>query len=69
MTLTGGALASNIFWQVANYVSAGACAHLEGVLLTANTLVAFETGATLNGRILAQTATLDQATIMQPPTI
>jgi hypothetical protein len=65
--LTNGAKAKNIFWQVAGYVSVGAGAHMEGILLV-KTAVTFETGSSLNGRILAQTAcTLQVANITQPP--
>jgi hypothetical protein len=61
--LTNGALAKNIFWQNAGFVQVAVGAHLEGILLCA-TKVVFQTNASLNGRILAQTAvTLDMATI------
>ncbi|CAE8654014.1 unnamed protein product [Polarella glacialis] len=33
VTLVGGALASNIVWQVAGYVQVGVGAHMEGILL------------------------------------
>jgi cytoskeletal protein CcmA (bactofilin family) len=65
-TLSGGAQAKNIFWQVAGTVNLGAGSHLEGIVLcqTAITLV---TGASINGRLLAQTAvTLGQATVTEP---
>jgi hypothetical protein len=63
MILQGGALAKNIFWQVAEAVAVEETAHVEGILL-AKTSVVFKTGSSLNGRILAQThCTLDQATI------
>ncbi len=66
MTLTGGALAKNIFWQVADTVSIGTSAHFEGVVL-AKTLVAVKTGASANSRLLAQTAvTLQMNAITQP---
>ncbi|MDB4887424.1 MAG: hypothetical protein JWN79_2862 [Gemmatimonadetes bacterium] len=66
ITLTGGAQAKNIFWQVAGAVSIGTTAHLEGVVL-AKTLVAVKTGASVNGRLLAQTAvTLQMNAITQP---
>jgi hypothetical protein len=66
--LSGGALAKNIFWQVAGEVIVGAGAHLEGVLLV-KTAAKFLTGASLNGRVLAQTAcTLQMATITKPAT-
>ena len=66
ITLTGGALAKNIFWQVAGAVSIGTTAHFEGVVL-AKTMVAVKTGASMNGRLLAQTAvTLQMNAITQP---
>lgn len=66
VTLKGGALAKNIFWQVAGAVSIGTTAHFEGVVL-AKTMVAAKTGASINGRLLAQTAvTLQMNTLAQP---
>eukprot|EP00571_Detonula_confervacea_P005787 CAMPEP_0172327710 /NCGR_PEP_ID=MMETSP1058-20130122/59974_1 /TAXON_ID=83371 /ORGANISM="Detonula confervacea, Strain CCMP 353" /LENGTH=298 /DNA_ID=CAMNT_0013044793 /DNA_START=18 /DNA_END=913 /DNA_ORIENTATION=+ len=64
--LVGGAKAENIIWQVAGYVVVEAGAHMEGILLV-KTSVLFKTGSSLNGRILAQTATnLQMATITKP---
>jgi hypothetical protein len=61
--LSGGALAKNIFWQVAGFVNVGTTAHMEGILLV-KTQAVFMTGSSLNGRVLTQTAcTLDHATI------
>mmetsp|Transcript_11835 Transcript_11835/g.25952 ORF Transcript_11835/g.25952 Transcript_11835/m.25952 type:complete len:191 (-) Transcript_11835:110-682(-) len=61
--LEGAVKAENIFWQVAGNVVVGAGAHMEGILLV-KTKVFFETGSSLNGRILAQTAAvLQKATI------
>lgn len=66
VTLAGGALAKNIFWQVADNVSIGTTAHFEGVAL-GKTLVAAKTGASANGRLFAQTAvTLEMNTLTQP---
>lgn len=66
VTLTGGALAKNVFWQVAGAVTIGTTAHFEGVVL-AKTMIAVNTGASVNGRLLAQTAvTLQQNSITQP---
>jgi hypothetical protein len=66
VTLAGGALAKNIFWQVAGAVSIGTTAHLEGVVL-AKTLIAVNTQASVNGRLLAQTAvTLQMNAVTQP---
>ncbi|PWF48529.1 ice-binding family protein [Massilia glaciei] len=66
VTLVGGALAKNIFWQAADVVAIGTTAHFEGVVL-AKTLVSVNTGATVNGRLLAQTAvTLQKNRVTQP---
>lgn len=66
ITLAGGALAKNVFWQVAGAVTIGTTAHFEGVVL-GKTLIAVNTGAAVNGRLLAQTAvTLQQNTVTQP---
>jgi hypothetical protein len=66
ITLAGGALAKNIFWQVAGAVTIGTTAHFEGIIL-AKTMIAVNTGATVNGRLLAQTAvTLQMNAVTQP---
>ena len=66
VNLSGGALAKNIFWQVAGVASMGATAHMEGVILSA-TGITLVTGASVNGRLLAQTAvTLQSNTVAQP---
>jgi hypothetical protein len=66
ITLAGGALAKNIFWQVAGDVTIGTTAHFEGIVL-GKTLIAMNTGASMNGRLLAQTAvTLQQNTVALP---
>ena len=60
--LSGGAQAKNIFWQVAGGagVKLGTTSHFEGTIL-AKTAIHLLTGASLNGRALAQTAvTLDK---------
>jgi hypothetical protein len=65
--LKDGALAENIFWQVAGEFTVEAGAHMEGVLLVMTTVV-FVTGSSLNGRILTQTACdLQMATITEKP--
>lgn len=66
VTLAGGALAKNIFWQVAGSVTLGATSHFEGVVL-GKTNIDLGAGATMNGRLLAQTSVaLNQATVTQP---
>jgi hypothetical protein len=66
VTLAGGAQAKNIFWQVAGAVTIGTTAHFEGVVLS-KTLIAVNTGATVTGRLLAQTAvTLQMNAVTQP---
>ena len=66
VTLAGGALAKNIFWQVAGAVTIGTTAHFEGVVL-GKTMIAVNTGASVTGRLLAQTAvTLQMNAVTQP---
>ena len=66
VTLAGGARAKNIFWQVAGAVTIGTTAHFEGVVL-AKTMIAVNTGASVTGRLLAQTAvTLQMNAVTQP---
>jgi Ice-binding-like/Putative peptidoglycan binding domain len=62
--ILAGASSQNIFWQVADAVTFKPGSHFEGNIL-AQTNIAMQTGATLNGRALAQTAvTLDANTIL-----
>jgi hypothetical protein len=66
ITLTGGALAKNIFWQIAGTTTIGATAHFEGIILSM-TGITFQTGASFKGRALAQTAVvLDGNTVIVP---
>jgi len=65
--LAGGALPKNVFWQVAGLVDLGTTAHAEGIVLT-QTSVTLRTGASINGRLLAQTAVnIDGSTVVSPP--
>jgi hypothetical protein len=67
IVLAGGALPKNVFWQVAGLVDLGTTAHLEGVVLT-QTSATLRTGASINGRLLAQTAVkIDGSTVVEPP--
>lgn len=66
VTLSGGAQAKNIYWQVAGAVTFGTTSHFEGNIL-GKTGINLQTGATMNGRLLAQTAaTLQMNTITKP---
>ncbi len=69
VTLSGGALASNVYWQVAGQVIIGTTSEMKGIILC-QTGIAMNTGATLNGRALAQTAvTLNANSVIQPATV
>ncbi len=64
IVLAGGALAKNVFWQVSGSVVLGTTAHLEGVVMS-QTSIAFATGASINGKLLAQTAvSIDGSTVI-----
>jgi hypothetical protein len=66
--LKGGARPKNIFWQTSGAVAIGTTAHFEGVIL-GKTMIAMKTGASANGRLLAQTAvTLQQNAVTRPQT-
>jgi hypothetical protein len=67
VVLANGALAKNIFWQISGDVGVGEYAHMEGIILVFTDIL-FETGSSLSGRVLAQTACALQAgtTITQP---
>jgi hypothetical protein len=66
VTLAGGAQAKNIFWQVGSQTTLGTTSDFKGNIL-GKTLIAFNTGAVLNGRALSQTeVTLDATTITVP---
>jgi Ice-binding-like len=63
ITLSGGAQAKNIYWAIAGATTFGTTSHFEGIILAA-TNIAMQTGATMNGKLLAQTAvTLQMNTI------
>jgi hypothetical protein len=64
--LTGGAQAKNIFWQVSGQAVLGTTSHMEGIILS-KSLIAMQTGASINGRLFAQTAvTLQMNAVTQP---
>ena len=66
MTLSGGAQAKNIFWQVAGEVTMGTTSHFEGIILS-KTGITLRTGASLNGRALAQSAVILDGNIVTKP--
>jgi hypothetical protein len=64
--LSGGAQATNIFWQVAGQTTLGTTSQFKGIIL-GQTAIVMSTGATLDGRALAQTAvTLDSVSVTAP---
>lgn len=59
VTLSGGAQAKNIFWQVEGQATVGTMAHIAGNILSLGGIT-LQAGASISGRALAQTAvTLD----------
>ena len=66
VTLTGGAQAKNVFWQVGSAVTLGAGAHLVGTVLS-NAGITLGAGSVVDGRLLATTAvTIDTSTVTKP---
>jgi Ice-binding-like len=55
ITLKGGALAKNVFWVVAGKATLGTSVNFSGNILS-KTLISLNTGAKMDGRLLAQTA-------------
>lgn len=66
VTLSGGVQAKNIFWQVAGQANLGTTSAFKGIILS-QTLIALNTGATMTGRALAQTAVTLNATAITNP--
>jgi len=58
--LTGGALASNIYWQVGSSATFGTTSVFIGTVIAMQS-VTFNTGASLNGRALARTGGISMA--------
>jgi hypothetical protein len=66
VTLSGGALPKNIFWQVAGEATLGTTADFKGTILS-QTLISLNTDAVMSGRALAQTeVTLDSNDVTTP---
>lgn len=65
--LSGGARASNVFWQVGTSAALGTTSSVAGTIM-ADQSVSLDTGATLNGRALARIGevTLDGNTVTRP---
>lgn len=65
--LSGGALASNIFWQVGTSATLGSNSVFKGTIL-ADQSISLNTGAVVNGRLLARigAVTIEGSTIVQP---
>ncbi len=64
VSLINGAQACNVFWQVGSSATLGTGTHFVGTIMAADSITA-NTGATIHGRLLAQTAavTLEDNTI------
>ncbi len=58
--LSGGAQASNIFWQIGSSATFGTTSSLKGTFMAMQSIT-FNTGATLNGRALARTGAVVMA--------
>ena len=66
IVLRGHAQAQNIFWQVAGKVALGTTSHTEGIILS-KTLISMKTGASIDGRLFAQTAVTLQKNSVNAP--
>jgi cytoskeletal protein CcmA (bactofilin family) len=59
-------VSKNVFWQVSGSVDLGTTSHFEGVIL-GQTAIHVKTGASINGRLLAQTAvTIAESAVVEP---
>ncbi len=66
VTLSGGAVAKNVFWQVGGQATLGTTANFKGTILS-NTQIVLQTNAVMTGRALAKTqVTLDHNTVTKP---
>ena len=64
--LAGGAQVRNVFWQVAGLATLGTTSRFEGIILS-KTMIAMQTGASINGRLLSQTAVTLQMNKVKKP--
>jgi hypothetical protein len=58
--LSGGALASNIFWQVGSSATFGTTSSFKGTVMAMQS-ISFDTGASLTGRALARSGAITMA--------
>ncbi|WP_069658825.1 ice-binding family protein [Arcticibacter eurypsychrophilus] len=65
ITLAGGALAKNVFWVVSGQATLGTYSAFSGVILS-KTLISLNTGATVKGKLFAQTAVTMIANAVKP---
>jgi hypothetical protein len=66
IVLKGGARPGNVYWQVAGLVDLGMQVQAAGIFLS-KTSITLATGASVTGRLLAQTATtLDRSAVVEP---
>lgn len=66
VTLSGGAQAKNVFWQVAGQATLGTTSAFKGTILS-KTQIVLQTNSAMIGRALAQTqVTLDHSTVTTP---
>jgi hypothetical protein len=66
VVLAGGAVSKNVFWQVSGATSLGTTVQFQGTILDM-TEIALGTGASVSGRLFAQTAvTLEGNAVVQP---
>jgi hypothetical protein len=64
--LSNYAQPQNVYWQIAGKVTLGTTSHFEGIVLS-KSLIAMKTGASINGRLLSQTAvTLQKNSVTAP---
>ena len=66
VTLSGGAVASHVVWQVSGQVNLGTTSRFVGIVL-GQTSIALGTGASVTGRLFAQTAvSIESSTVIAP---